>query len=353
MNSSTVRKPVFLFILTIILFTGCSEKEEARVNESLPSASSAKEKILYIDSYNLDFPWVQGITRGILDTLEISMDSEENLDNSRSSYEMKIYHMKTKRNPSEEAIHGAVKEVLALIDQWNPDAIIISDDNAAKYLVVPHLMDSEIPIVFCGINWDASVYGFPTENITGMVEINLIDSMVEELKKYSKGDRIGYIRDNTITSRKESENYEKLLGTAIVKRFPTTISQWKEDFLTLQEETDIILVGYPNALEDWDGSTDVYQDFLREKTEVPTGSWDLWTSSWVLMSFALVAEEQGEYAASTALRILNGESPGNIPVVRNKISMVYLNMGMAKKLGIIFPMELIERSHLIGDWLDE
>ncbi len=342
-----------LIILT--LYSSCTKEEKPIQPETgKPTGEiTTREKILYVDSYSLDYQWIQGITRGILETLNISMNPDGTLDNSRSGYDLQIFHMNSKRNPSEKSIKEAAEEAHTLIETWNPDLIITSDDNAAKYLIVPYLMDSGIPVVFCGINWDASVYGLPTSSITGMVEINLIDSMVKELLHYSKGGRIAYIRDNTTTSRKESENYEKLLGTEIIKRFPTTFSSWKEDFLSLQKEADIILVGYPSALEDWDGNTEPYQAFLRENTEVPTGSWDEWNAGWVLLSYTLSAEEQGEYAASTAIRILEGESPGTIPVVQNKKASVYLNMGMAKKLGIIFPMDLIERSHMLENWFDE
>ncbi|MCK5194670.1 MAG: hypothetical protein KAQ71_12730, partial [Desulfobulbaceae bacterium] len=52
----------------------------------------------------------------------------------------------------------------------------------------------------------------------------------------------------------------------------------------------------------------------------------------------------GWWAGKTALRILDGTSPSDIPVTTNKESRVYLNMGLAKQLGIKFPMELIEKA---------
>ncbi len=349
-------KNIFILLMSaglLLLMTSCKDKKgDVLSHKEAPPESFSRKRILYVDSYSLEFQWIQGITRGILGTLNIVIDDDENLDSSDSLYDLKIYHMKSKQNSSTESLESAVREILALIEDWAPEVIIISDDNAAQYLVVPYLMESEIPIVFCGINWDASVYGFPTDHITGMIEINLIDKMVEELKKYSEGGRIGYIRDNATTSRKESENYEKLLDIQIRKKFPDSFREWREEFLELQEEVDIILVGYPNALKDWDGDMEPYKEFLRDNTHIPTGSWDQWTADWVLMSFALDPEEQGEFAAAAAVRILNGDSPGRIPVVRNQKARIFLNMGMAKKLGIIFPMDLIERSNLIENWHD-
>jgi len=64
----------------------------------------------------------------------------------------------------------------------------------------------------------------------------------------------------------------------------------------------------------------------------------------VLITFATHPEEQGRWAATTALKILSGTPPSQIPVVTNKAARVILNMRLAKKLGIRFPMELIDRA---------
>ena len=340
-------------LVILLCFLSCTDDKRVPHIDKSATVPVSKQKILYVDSYSPEFQWIQGIMKGINEVLNLSEDpGVDGMNLSvQSRYELRTFHMESKKNFSEESIRQAARDVMALIDEWEPDVIITSDDNAARYLIVPYLKTSEIPVVFCGINWDASDYGLPTANITGMIEVNLIDKLVEELKKYSRGSRIGYIRDSAITSRKESDNYEKLLGVQIIKKYPTSFNDWKKEFNSLQDECDIVLVGYPNGLDDWDGNEEPYQNFLRENTRVPTGSWDEWTSGWVLMSFALSAEEQGRYAASAAVRILNGESPADIPVVRNREARIFLNMGMAMKLGIIFPVDLIERSHVIENWL--
>jgi hypothetical protein len=34
---------------------------------------------------------------------------------------------------------------------------------------------NDLPVVFVGVNWDASPYGYPTANVTGSVEVELIE----------------------------------------------------------------------------------------------------------------------------------------------------------------------------------
>ena len=116
------------------------------------------KKVLYIDSYHQGYAWSDGITKGIEEALK------------DSGAELKVHRMDTKKKPSEEFKKEAAEKAKALIEEYKPDVVIASDDNAAKYLIAPYYKDSEQPFVFCGVNWDAGVYGFPTANITGMVD---------------------------------------------------------------------------------------------------------------------------------------------------------------------------------------
>jgi ABC-type uncharacterized transport system substrate-binding protein len=68
-----------------------------------------------------------------------------------------------------------------------------------------------------------------------------------------------------------------------------------------------------------------------------------------LIGFTKVPQEQGEWSANTALEIIAGKSPKDIPVVTNKKAKVYLNMRLAKKFGIKFPIELIERATFVEE----
>ena len=62
-----------------------------------------------------------------------------------------------------------------------------------------------------------------------------------------------------------------------------------------------------------------------------------------------IAEEQGWWAGKTALKILDGTPPSDIPITTNKQSKLYLNMELASYMGIHFPMDLIEASTFVGE----
>lgn len=294
-------------------------------------AVAQQQKILYVDSYHEAYPWSAGITRGVQSVLA-----------ERQEIELKILRMDTKRNTAEDFKQSAALKVKEFIDSWQPDLVIASDDNASKYLIVPYYKDGQLPFVFCGVNWDASGYGFPTSNVTGMVEVQLIDQILTALQKYASGSRVAFLKGENLTARKEAAAIEKQLDIQLDKRFVTTFSAWKQQYLALQQEADMLIFGNTASVRDWDSETALA--FIRETTRIPSGNWDAWMATYCLITFANKAEEQGEWAAATALKILAGTPPADIPVVSNKKGKIYLNMELAKILNIKFPIELIERA---------
>jgi ABC-type uncharacterized transport system substrate-binding protein len=302
-------------------------------NTASGEESTNIQKVLYVASYSLTDDWGFQIKSGI-----------ESVFEPRKNLELKAISMDTMGLASGEAetIKKAALEAKMLIDSWKPDVVITSDDNASKYLIVPYFKDSELPFVFCGVNWDASKYGFPSKNVTGMIEVQLVDQLVKYLSPYAKGNKVGSIRGDTMTNRAEAEHFEKQLGAEIKTYFTDNITEWKKLFVQLQDEADMILVGDIGAVKINEESKTDLENFILENTKIPTGCWDEPYKKHVLITVGTIPKEQGEYAARAALEILDGKSPMDIPLVKNKKAKVILNMKLAKKLGIIFPMDLIE-----------
>ncbi len=299
------------------------------------STAAARGRILHVDSYHEEFPWSMSITNGITSVLA-----------ERKDVELKIFRMDTKRNRAEDYKKAVALKAKELIETWKPDVVIASDDNASKYLVAPYYKGKELPFVFCGLNWDAGAYGFPAENITGMVEVALIPDMLETLKRYARGERIGFIGYESTTARKEARAYGKRFKLEMTERYAKSFKEWKKYYRSLQEEVDLLLMHNAAGMNDW--NQEEAEALVLRSAIIPSGSISLLSRRLALVSYIKIGEEQGEYAARAALKILEGESPGEMPIVRNKKAKIYLNMKLAKKMGLKFPMELIERAHLIS-----
>ncbi len=322
MKSQGTRTTCLLLVLGILAaFTGFAQPAAKKYNG---------KKILFINSYHKGYPWSDGIYHAIGNTLR------------GTGIQLVQFEMDTKRHPSEQSKKEAAEKARSEISTFKPDLVIASDDNASKYLIVPFYKHTKLPFVFCGVNWDASDYGFPTENITGMIEVQLIDQILAALKKYAKGDRIGFIKGDDLSARKEAVFYEKRFNIKIDKRFVKNYSEWEQAYLKLQKQADMVLVGNAESIPDWNPVA--AKQFVEANTLVPTGNWDKWMKDYALVTYATVPAEQGQWAAKTALKILDGTTPGSIKVVTNKKAEIYRNMRIAKKLNIVFPIEFIRRS---------
>ena len=330
-------KLIFVFLGMILLTTisGCITTESQAKNVSgIPAKMYEGKKILYIDSYNEGYEWSDGVTRGI-----------ENILNN-TGVELKIFRMDTKRNNSMISIEKAGQRAKSVIDEFRPDVVIVSDDNAFNYVIMPYYRDADLPVVFCGINWDVSIYGGPYKNTAGMIEVSLTSQLLSYLNEYSKGNRIGYLSADTETERKNALYYHKLFNINFAKiYFVKTQEQWKEAFLKLQNEVDIFIFENNAGINNWSDSD--AGAFALNNTKIPVGTTNSWTMQSSFIGMTKIADEQGEWSARTALGILNGNRPSDIPIVTNKKGMLYVNLKIADKLGAIIKPELLKNAQII------
>ena len=304
------------------------------VGAQLASATEKTPRILFIDSYHEGYTWSDGITKGILQALK------------HHTVELKIHHMDSKRNRDEAFIIAAAEKARQMIDEFKPDVVIACDDNAAKYLIAPFYKASNLPIVFCGINQDAKVYGFPTRNITGMIEVDAINEVLDQLKRHAKGPRIGILGVNRITARKNVSFIKNKLNIPIEKTYLVdTFAEWKAAYSALQDETDMVIAVNHIGVSNWDQREAV--NHAKKVIKVPVGAFAPWSMHHALISYIKSPTEQGEWSASTALRILDGAKPSDIPIATNREFELVINRQLLKRLNIVFDKALYSRATFV------
>lgn len=323
-----------------------------------PMPNESRKKVLYINSYDLSFDWSRGVLKGTTDKFNVHMDTDFNLDDSDSPVQFKLFNMDTKNNHSETYKKEIALKAKSLIESWQPDVVICADDNASKYLIAPYFKDSEIPFVFCGVNWDASVYGLPYTNVTGMVEVFPIQEALMILKPHLKGNRIGFLAHDTLTERKNAKYFKEIFNLDLTSRFVTNMEQLEREFIVLQQQCDLVFITDVVTLKDHDPER--YLSITKHYTVVPTvgfpGTGD--NALNYLLNCSRLSKEQGAWAADAALQIINGKAPSEIPLAMNHMAKVRLNIALMKKLGIKFPAELMERVGFVWEkepkilWVD-
>jgi hypothetical protein len=294
----------------------------------------AGKRVLWVDSYHAGNPWNDGIGRGINAVL------------AGSGIELRIVRMDTARNTDEAHARQAGERAKAELDRFRPDVVIATDDNAARYFVVPFVKETSLPVVFAGINWDASAYGFPTRTITGMLEVDLVGPLVRAMRDYARGDRVAYLSGDTQTQAKVVATYNRrFFDGRMASRLVRSFDEFKRAYVELQRQAHMLITGNYAGIAGWD--EEAARVFILENTRIPTGYMDGYMTPLVLLTMGKLPEEQGEYAAEVALKILRGAKPAEFPLVENRKAVLGLNLVLADRLGVVFSPALLKNAGIV------
>jgi ABC-type uncharacterized transport system substrate-binding protein len=300
------------------------------------SPATALQKCLWVSSYAPGYEWNDGIGKSLHATLDKKCDMQE-------------FHMDTKQNKSIEFAQQQAIKAKSLISEMKPDIIIASDDNAAKFLIVPYLKETKIPIVVCGINWSAREYGFPATNVTGIIEVFPVAPLLHTVKEIlsfhnSHKGRALLITGDTRTGHK---NYEflkkrfKINNIQLEGQFANTFAQWKNFFLQGNDYDFIVLVN-KSGIKGWEKTQAA--DFVNKHKKQLIVTFNHWMLPYSMIAFTKIAEEQGEWAGNMALAILDGYSPGQIPMTANQRWNEYINTELLKDTNIHLPIKMQDQA---------
>jgi len=293
----------------------------------------AAPRCLWVSSYASGYAWEDGLEKGLYSVLD-------------GQCEIQKFSMNTKINKSTDYAKQQAKAAKLLIENYKPDVIIASDDNVSKFLVVPYYKNSDIPIVFCGINWTTEEYAYPFKNVTGVIEIDPARPMVETIKTdwSMKVGSIFILNADTRTAKKSAKNlgrYFRKAGIKTIAYYAKTFNEWKQGFL-LSQNYDVSLLMNNSGINDWDQQQ--AKKFVYNNGKTLTVSFHKWMSPFAMVLFTKQAEEQGEWAAKMALEILKGESPENIPITSNQRWDEYVNMELINAANITLSKKFIDRA---------
>jgi len=277
---------------------------------------------VYVSSYHKGYAWSDGIERALREGLE-------------GRCELIQFNMDTKRNKDELYKIQKGREIADKIKQIKPDVLIVSDDNAAKYLIVPYFRGGKTPVVFSGINWTVKEYGFPARNVTGMIEVAPVIPMLEWARKLTQQGKKGlYIGANTLTETKFLKQVVKVaadMDMIIDGVLVDTLEAWQEAF---QQATDVdfIILGSPSGIVDWDFN--LAEDIVRKSAGKLTLTNYDWMMSIAMLGFVEISEEHGRWSAKVSIAILEGLPIQRIPIIASRKWEVYENPQLLKLSGI-------------------
>ena len=305
--------------------------------------AEVNQKCLLLYSYHVGYAWNDAVDYGATQTLG-------------ESCTIRRFFLDSKRNPDPSYVRTKALEVKRLIDRSSPDVIIAVDDNVSKYVVVPHLKEGKIPVIFCGVNWTTDEYGYPLPNMTGMVEVAPFDPLFHQVEKMLDGRlkhskqkklQVAMIDADRLTAHKQFDQISFRYGHKMdfTAHYVANFSEWKQTFLQAQNADLVVLMNY-SGIQGWSQSE--AESFVKQHTSTLSVSVHDWMKELVTLVMAKEPEEQGEWAAVVAKMVLQGKPAESIPVVRNRRWKTYANRTLLRKVAVDLPESVRERAIWVG-----
>jgi len=250
------------------------------MNSVLAGASVAPKRIFVVSSYHKEYLWSQsthhGLTQamlkyGYLDNRTQSSEFAHRDYVESSKAVIKKEWMDSKRRNSQHELGEATQRIMRAIDDFRPDLVLLGDDNAANY-IGNQLLDTDIPVVFWGINGLPLKYGLvesmdrPGHNITGVWQAGFHKESVEFLSKLvPEAKTLAILACDSVTTR---PGIKKLRALARHGKLPlqltdvvmtNSFAEFKQRALELAQRVDAFFVFNHDTLKDAKGN---YVDML-------------------------------------------------------------------------------------------
>ncbi|WP_319501942.1 ABC transporter substrate binding protein [uncultured Draconibacterium sp.] len=247
--------------------------------------------------------------------------------------EMKTFFMDSKQKSSEIEIAESVQKSLAEIEEFKPDLLLVSDDNAVKYIIQPYFNNKNIPVVFCGVNWSAEQYELG-KNVTGMLEVLPLQELLKTVvSNYPDSKNLVVLSENSLSEQNNKTILDTLyrnLGLEPTYMLADNFEEWKKMFAEANRSADIIYMPTNGAIKGWDDAK--AKKITEESLQIPAITCDDFMMPYVVFGLTKVASEQGEWAANRALEILGGKKAEEIPYAKNIQSKAWLNTKLANRI---------------------
>ncbi len=320
----------------------------------------AKFRIVVVSSYHREYLWSQdtnaGLTAALLDFgyLDNSEQGQQLWQDDHvesSKVVLRKLWMDTKRRNRLSEIADSVARVITQIEEFEPDIILLGDDNAANY-IGSHYLDTETPVVFWGINGTPMKYGLldsmqrPGHNVTGIYQAGYLreglvalKTILPELKTFA------VLSDDSPTGRSKAKEFLRwarrgelpleLVDVVVTNEFET----WKSRALELQGRVDAFFVLNHNTLRTAEGKPveqlEVGRWYLNHIKKPDIAHERHFVKEGILSAVEDSGYKQGYEAMRVADRILrNGEKPADISVYAPEQGPFIVNSERARGLGI-------------------
>lgn len=303
---------------------------------------AAKFKVLVVMSYEETYPWVENLSEGIESVLT-------------ETSKIRYFYMDTKRFL--KAGPQKAKEAYALYKSFKPDGVIAADDNAQSLFVGPYLKDKvKTPVMFCGVNSEPEVYGYPASNVSGVLEREHIKEAIAFAQQLVPSIKtVAHIQKDSPSAKavqdqiaKESEGYSaKIVGYWTPKTLEETITMIRK----LKMQCDALLTPTMQGITDKKGrplsDKELLPIVLKEFNKPVIGTNAYNVKYGILCAVVKIGQEQGATAARMLLKAMTGTPVSQLGIARVPNGKRVINVTTMKAMGIHPKLIVLQGAELI------
>jgi ABC-type uncharacterized transport system substrate-binding protein len=275
---------------------------------------NSTQKILILNSYHKGFGWTDD---------QVSA-AEKLLSEGTKHVDLFIEYMDTKRIYSNAYLENLLDIYRLKYKKVHLDAIITTDDNALWFVLQYHKeVFGEAPVSFCGINDYKKSLMKGKQHYTGLVEILDVKPTIDlALNLHPETQKIVVIVDSTPTGlgqKKDIAAVAQHYGNVkfeYIEGKDTSHSELLEKLRSLSQDTIVLLSVWLRDKNNVYLSPNEGGRLMSSNSPVPIyGIIDMYYGYGIVGGKLLNSRNHGRIAAETALRIINGEKPADIPVI--------------------------------------
>ncbi|WP_150104375.1 ABC transporter substrate-binding protein [Shewanella sediminis] len=272
--------------------------------------------VLIIESYHQEYEWDKNYNKGIVSILGNEHDYHH-------------FYLDTKRLPQPLFIARA-ESAWEAFEKLKPDLVVLADDNAIK-LLHKRFVNTEMPVVFLGLNTNPRTYNIHNQkNFTGVLERPLFKRsllLANQLLIEKTDKRFMVLFDNSKTSIASLEQITPSLDSIKMGKvsldfvLTSNFSAWKTCISEAKEKGyDAIFIGLYHTIRDSSGnhvSPEQVIAWTREHSPLPHfGFWEFTIGpDKNIGGYVLDAYLHGQHAGRLMKQILEGSSPDSLSLV--------------------------------------
>jgi PAS domain S-box-containing protein len=306
-------------------------------------AEASRKQVLILGSYHRGYMWSDAVVSEVEDVLR----------KSGVPVELHFEQMDSKRHATDDIFPLVERLYRDKYAQYHFDVIIACDDNALEFMLARRELFQGAPVVFCGVNnyRDSLIEG--QADIAGVAEdFDFAGTMQLALRLHPGTRRVALVTDSAPTGRaivaNAREVYSQFPEIVFDELSALTGDGLRTRLAALPRDTVVFTVHFLRDASGRAYSVSEGVELIESSTDRPIYTcWEQLIGPKTVGGIITDPRLQGAHAARMALRVLAGERPEDIGVMRHCPTRPIFNYAAMDRFGIR-PSDLPEGTEIIN-----